>query len=70
MSTDAELIQSAISTNAKSGIASASNDSGSVTKMSIDEQIKAANYLAGKTASTKGNLGLRFSRIVPPGGGT
>lgn len=69
MSTPSELIQTAIATNAQSGIASASNDSGSVTKMSIDEQIKAANYLAGATAGVKGNLGLRFSKIIPPGAG-
>jgi hypothetical protein len=69
--TEAELIQTAIATSAKSGIASASNDSGSVTKLSIDDQIKAANYLAGVSASAKpGNgFGLRFSKIIPPGAG-
>lgn len=69
MSTRSELIQTAIATNAQSGIASASNDSGSVTKLSIDEQIKAANYLAGVNAGSKSHFGLRFTKCIPPGGG-
>lgn len=71
MPTPAELIQATIATNAISGIASASNDAGSVTKLSIDEQIKAANYLAGVQAASrpKAGFGLRFSKIIPPGAG-
>jgi len=69
MSTPAEQIQSAIATSATAGIASASNDSGSVQKMSIDDQIKAANYLAGKSAASKPHHGLRFTKCIPPGGG-
>jgi hypothetical protein len=71
MPTEAELIQNAIATSAKAGIQSASNDSGSVTKLSIDDQIKAVNHLAGQTAANKpGNgFGLRFSKIIPPGAG-
>ena len=71
MSTPAEQIQSAIATNAQSGIASASNDSGSVSKMPIADQILAAQFLAGQNAASKPNacFGLRFSKIVPPGAG-
>jgi hypothetical protein len=69
MTTDAELIQDAISVSATAGIASASNDSGSVTKMSVSDQIMAANYLAAKNAGGKPHFGLRFTKCIPPGGG-
>lgn len=69
MSTPAELIQDAIAVSATAGVASASNDSGSVTKMSVSDQILAANYLAAKNAGSKSHFGLRFTKCIPPGGG-
>lgn len=69
MPTEAELIQTAIATSAQAGLASASNDSGSVTKMSISDQILAANYLSAKNAGSKQHFGLRFTKCIPPGGG-
>lgn len=67
--TDAEKIQASIAKSAEAGLASASNDAGSVTRMSIDDQIKAANYLAGKNASVTKGFGVRFAKIIPPGAG-
>jgi hypothetical protein len=41
----------------------------SVEQQSIDDQIKADQYLAAKNAATKPQLGLRFTKIIPPGAG-
>lgn len=40
----------------------------SVDQHTIDDQIKAANYLAAQGAAQKPRFGLRFSKIRPPGG--
>jgi hypothetical protein len=40
-----------------------------VVSNAIDDQIKAANHLAGVNASKRPGLGLRFSKIIPPRGG-
>jgi hypothetical protein len=44
-------------------------DGNSVTSRTIDEKIKAANYVAGQVASGQGHFGLRFTQLVPPGCG-
>lgn len=41
----------------------------SVEQQSIDDQIKADQYLAAKQAAKKSHLGLRFTKIIPPGAG-
>lgn len=43
----------------------------SVTQQSVDEIIKADRYAASKRAAAArtSGFGLRFSKIVPPGGG-
>ena len=41
----------------------------SVEQQSVDDQIKADQYLAAKQAATKSHLGLRFTKIIPPGAG-
>jgi len=46
---------------------SVSSDAGSVTMPSVDELIKAANYLRGASGSRSGATGLRFLRTVPDG---
>ena len=35
----------------------------------IDELIAADNHLAARSARTRKGFGLRFQKIVPPGGG-
>ncbi len=41
----------------------------SVEQQSVDDQIKAANFLAGQTAAAKPHFGLRFTKLIPPGAG-
>ena len=41
----------------------------SVEQQVIADQIKADEYLAAKSAAKKPQMGLRFSKIVPPGAG-
>ncbi len=52
---------------ALSGPQSVSGDAGSVTNRSIDDLIKAANYLRGVDAANSPSRGLRFSRMIPDG---
>jgi len=40
-----------------------------VTEHRLDQLIKADNHVAAKTAGRKNHMGLRFSKIVPPGAG-
>lgn len=40
-----------------------------VESRSIDELIKGAEYVAGQTAATNPNFGLRFTKLVSPGCG-
>jgi hypothetical protein len=69
MSADSELIQASIVANAQAGIASSSNDGGSMTMVSITEQIKAAQFVASQRAASKPHFGLRMTKLIPPGGG-
>ncbi|MCZ2341685.1 MAG: hypothetical protein LC104_07795 [Bacteroidales bacterium] len=55
-----------IEQNAK-GPAKASGDAGSVEQHPLPDQIEADRYLAAKEAAKKGNRGLRFNKLVPPG---
>ncbi len=49
------------------GPAKASGDSGSMEQHPLKDQIEADRYLLSKKASRKKSLGLRISKIVPPG---
>jgi len=46
-------------------------DGNSVNQVSIGDKIKAAQYAAGQetAAAAVPGFGLRFTRLVPPGGG-
>jgi hypothetical protein len=68
MATSDEL-KDAILTNATEGIASASVGGQTVQSMSIGDQIKAANFAAGQNAKDTKSFGLRFTKLIPPGGG-
>ena len=50
---------------------SATVDGNTVNQMSIGDKIKAAQYTAGQetAAAAPGHFGLRFSKLIPPGGG-
>lgn len=58
-------IEDAIRDNAV-GPKKAQGDSGSVEQHSIAEQIEADRYLASKEAAKQG-LGIRMTKVVPPG---
>ncbi len=63
----ADNIEDSIRQNAQ-GPAQVSSDAGSVQQHSLNEQIAADRYLAGKEAIEKSkHRGLRFNKIVPPG---
>jgi hypothetical protein len=49
------------------GLKSVSGDSGSVEQHSIPDQIAADRYLASKKASRAKGLGVRMTKVVPPG---
>jgi len=62
----ADELDNAIRTNAE-GPRSASGDSGSMQQHSIPDQIAADRYLASKKASQSKGLGIRLTKVVPPG---
>lgn len=49
------------------GPAKAAGDSGSMEQHKLSDQIAADRYLASKQAAKSKRLGLRFTKIVPPG---
>lgn len=59
-------LEDAIRKNAK-GPAKASGDSGSVEQHPLKDQIEADKYLASKAALKSKKLGLKFTKLVPPG---
>lgn len=62
----ADEIDKTIEENAK-GPKRASGDSGSVEQHSLSDQIAADKYLASKKAARSRGLGIRMSKLVPPG---
>ncbi len=63
---DPKPLDEAIEEAAK-GPAKASGDSGSVEQHNLKDQIEVDRYLASKKAAKRKGLGLKFTRIVPPG---
>jgi len=63
-----ETIEDAIDQNAR-GPKRVQVANQSVEQQSVDDQIKADQYLAAKKAAKKSHLGLRFTKIIPPGAG-
>jgi hypothetical protein len=59
-------LEKSIRRNAKSP-AKASGDAGSVEQHPLKDQIEADRYLASKKAARSKGLGLRRTRLVPPG---
>ena len=62
----AENLDNTIRDNA-AGPKKATGDSGSVEQHALNDQIAADRYLASKKASKSKGLGLRVSKLVPPG---
>ncbi len=67
----AETLDTAITTNAQ-GPKKASGDSGSVEQHGLADQIAADKYLESKKASRSKGLGIKLTKLSPPGttGGT
>ncbi len=63
----ADDLENAIKQNAQ-GPAKASGDAGSIEQHKLTEQIEAHKYLASKEAAKSKRRGLRFNKLVPPGG--
>jgi len=61
----ADDLENSIQTNA-SGPKKASGDAGSVEQHSLSDQIAADRYLNSRQA-TKSGLGIRKTKLVPPG---
>lgn len=66
MSGENDDLEETIRKNAKAP-AKASGDSGSVEQHPLKDQIEADRYLASKQAAKAKRLGIRFSKLVPPG---
>jgi hypothetical protein len=64
--TVAENLDTQIRDNA-AGPKKATGDSGSVEQHSLSDQIAADKYLASKKAARSRGLGIRMSKLVPPG---
>ena len=64
--TVAETLDTQIRDNA-AGPKKATGDSGSVEQHPLTEQIAADRYLASKKAARSRGLGIRMSKLVPPG---
>ncbi len=62
----AENLDTQIRDNA-AGPKKATGDSGSVEQHSLNDQIAADKYLASKKAARSRGLGIRMSKLVPPG---
>lgn len=59
-------LSDAIRTNAN-GPKAAKGDSGSMEQHSLTDQIEADRYLASKKAAGGKGLGVKISKLVPPG---
>ena len=62
----AENLDNTIRDNA-AGPKKATGDSGSVEQHPLNDQIAADRYLASKKAARSRGLGIRMSKLVPPG---
>jgi len=65
-STVAENLDTQIRDNA-AGPKKATGDSGSVEQHPLNDQIAADRYLASKKAARSRGLGIRLTKLVPPG---
>ena len=65
----ADTIKDKIDEVAKAGVKSVADETGQVQRLSIEEMIKADQYVAAKTAAGRSHFGLRMTKLVPPGTG-
>lgn len=62
-------IEDAIELTALGMVSSASDGKSSQTNIPIRDLIEADQHLARKRAALKPHMGLRFTKLIPPGGG-
>lgn len=62
-------IEDAIELQALGMVSSASDGKSSQTNIPIKDLIEADQHLARKRAASKPHMGLRFTKLIPPGGG-
>ena len=62
-------LEQALLDEATEGIASTSVDGTSVTKQPLRDRLAVADRQVGATAVDKSHFGLRFTQLIPPGGG-
>ena len=62
----AEDLKDTIRENAQ-GPAAAQGDSGSMRQHNLKDQIEADRYLQSKEAARSKSLGIRITKLVPPG---
>lgn len=62
-------IDEAIDAQARGRVKKARDNEGEVEYFSIEELLKAKRDAAATTAAAKSHMGLRFSKLVPPGTG-
>ena len=65
----AETIESRIEQDAIAGVQRVAVDGQSVDAMTIDDRIKAAEYVARKAAASKNHCGITFRTFTPGGCG-
>jgi len=61
-----EDLEQTIRENAQ-GPAKAAGDSGSMEQHKLTDQIEADRYLASKTATRGKGLGIKLTKLIPPG---
>lgn len=64
-----ETIAEAIEQAAIGGVKKGAEEGREFEKYSIDDLIKADQHVAAKRAAAKPHMGLRFTKLVPPGTG-
>ena len=63
---DVAAVESALSA-AISGPKRVKTDAAEVEQHTVDEYVKAAQYLGGSAAGSRPRRGLRMTKVIPPG---
>lgn len=64
-----ETVEEAIESVATGMVSSSSENGRSVQRVPLRDLIEADKYLAQKNRVAQAHFGLRFTKIIPPGGG-
>lgn len=64
-----EELEQAILNDAADGVQRTSTDGSEVEMMDLADRIKVADRAKNRSAAARGHFGMRFTRLIPPGGG-